>query len=313
MNSVLKIVTAMILWGSLGVFVRNINLPSVEIAFLRAVIASIILGFAGICILKGNRSGAVRKNLHLLIVSGASIGLSWVLLFQAYRYTTITNATLSYYFAPVFVILLSPFVLNEQFSILKIISVSVSMIGLLMLLGPSGASPSQEHLKGILLGLCAAGLYAEVIFLNKFLTAISNYETTLIQLATAALVLLPFVLYRRELHFSSSIDVILILILGIFHTTFAYICYFSGMKGLSAQSTAILGYVDPISAVFFGTFLLQEPISLTQVIGGLLILSSALFMFRQHSNQKNSKNRSVIIHENPDDTQHNQQVTQKND
>jgi RarD protein len=274
-----KVVTAMVIWGSLGVFVKNINLPSLEIAFLRAAIASCFLIIAGICLLDKKDLQNIKKNLFPLLLSGAAIGLNWVMLFQAYQFTSIANATLSYYFAPVFVILLSPFVLKEKLQLKDIISIIVAMTGLFIVVSQQpqvSADVSTYNLKGIMFGLFAAGLYASIILINKNIKGLSGYPTTVIQILTAALVLLPFVIYRGNLHITNLNNLGLLLILGIVHTGLAYLLYFSGMQELKAKNIAILSYIDPVSAIIFGILFLGEPITLMQAFGGLLILGSTL-------------------------------------
>lgn len=275
MPAIIKIISAMVIWGSLGVFVRHIQLPSLETAFLRAIIAVTVLSLAWF-VLKGKGANAIRKYLAVLLLSGAAIGLNWVMLFQAYRYTTITNATLTYYFAPVLVVLLSPLVLKERMSAHKVIAVLGGMAGLAVILGQQGtaAQSTYQHGLGITYGLIAAVLYAGIVLLNKRIQGQDEFLMTIIQLGAATLVLLPFVLVRNQLQIEPA-SVIYIVILGVVHTGVAYFLYFSGLKDIKAQNVALLSYLDPISAVLFSTLLLAEPIGLWQVLGGSLILISA--------------------------------------
>ena len=276
MKSTLQIIISMIIWGSIGIFVKYINMPSLEIAFMRAAVAACFLLIIGIFNKKKKKSLYNRKNLMLLIGSGAAIGLNWVLLFQAYKFTTISNATLSYYFAPVFIILLSPIVLKEKFTPVKLLSVFGALAGLFLILAnQSQASLGQfNHIKGMTFGILAAVLYAGVVLLNKYIKDFSGFDMTFIQITTAALVLVPFIISRRQLHIESLNILLLILVVGIVHTGVAYLIYFSAIKNVRAQSAAMLSYIDPVSAILFGTLLLSEPVNIMQILGGLLILGS---------------------------------------
>ena len=131
-------------------------------------------------------------------------------------------------------------------------------------------------------GLTAAVLYASVILMNKFIKKLSGFETTLIQLLVAALVLLPYVSLVDNMNFSSlnSKSVVFILVVGIIHTGIAYFLYFTSMKELKGQSIAILSYIDPISAVIIAALFLGESMNLLQIIGGILILGSTLLSDR---------------------------------
>jgi len=278
MKDKFKIIGAMLIFGSIGIFVRNINLPSIEIAFLRAVIGSLFLLCAGFMMRQKISFKEIKENILLLILSGVAIGFNWILLFQAYKYTTISNSTLSYYFAPVFVIMLAPVVLKEKITITKILCVITAMSGLFLIVsvGSTSISGSYNHVVGIMYGLSAAILYASIILMNKFIKNLSGFETTLIQLSIAALVLLPSIIYRGNLNLNkiSSTVWIFILIVGVLHTGIAYLMYFSSIKELKGQSIAILIYIDPISAVIIASIFLGEAITLVKIIGGILILGS---------------------------------------
>lgn len=278
MNAKLKIITAMLIFGSIGPFVKEINLSSSELAFFRGIIGSIFLICASLFIKQKLSVKSVKENLVLLILSGTAVGLNWILLFQAYKYTTISNATLSYYFAPIFVIILAPFVLKEKLTFLKVGCIIGAMLGLFLIVNNGGSDTGglYNHAVGILYGLSAAVFYASVILMNKFIKNLSAFETTLAQLIVATLVLLPYVLINDQMDFSAvNINsLIFILMLGIVHTGIAYFLYFSSLKDLKGQTIAVLSYIDPISAVIIAAIFLAESMSLIQLVGGIFILGS---------------------------------------
>jgi RarD protein len=281
MKGKLKIIIAMLIFGSIGLFVRTITMSSNEIALLRAIIGSVFLGITGFLLKQKPSFRQIKENLIILLLSGSAIGFNWILLFQAYKYTTISNATLSYYFAPVFVIIMSPIILKEKLNFRKTLCVTLSMIGLFLILNLNGGynQNSYNHLKGIAFGLSAALLYSAVIILNKFIKNLSGFETTLIQLFLAALVLLPTIALQGNINLGSisASQWILILILGIIHTGIAYYLYFTSIRELEGQAVAIISYIDPISAVFFSVIFLSEAVTMRQLIGGILILGSTFF------------------------------------
>jgi drug/metabolite transporter (DMT)-like permease len=289
-----KIVTAMLIFGSIGIFVKGIHLSSSEIAFLRGVIGSVFLIIASLIAKQKLSIKAIKENMVLLILSGAAIGFNWILLFEAYRFTTISNATLSYYFAPVFVMILAPFVLREKLTPVKSICIITAMAGLFLVvnIGGGNAGTAYNHPLGILYGLLAAALYASVILMNKFIKRLTGFETTLVQLLVSAVVLLPYLVIRSQFHFSGldTKSLILIFIVGIVHTGFAYFLYFGSVKELSGQTIAVLSYIDPISAVIMATIFLGEKMTLLQILGGVLILGSTFFSekfdMRIHSKNK---------------------------
>lgn len=279
MKSKMKIAIAMIIWGSLGIFVKNIDMPSMEIAFFRAIIASVVLIGVGLFNKELDIKKYSKKNLILLILSGFAMGINWVLLFQAYKFTTIANATLSYYFAPVFVVLAAPIILKEKLSARKVLAVLGALIGLFLILKAQTATNEVSLNKslGIIYGLSAALLYTTVIFLNKSVKGLSGYDRTIVQLISSGMVLIPFVIVRQNIHFSSTNSLVFVLILGIIHTALAYLLYFGGIKDTPVHSAAVLSYIDPISALVLGALFLGETMSLIQGLGGALILISTFF------------------------------------
>jgi len=294
-NGNLRVVLAMALFGSIGVFVKNINLPSMEIAFLRSAIASIALIMWAA--LRGGRKGEKgetggikrlfedRKSFFYLAVSGALLGVNWVLIFQAYKFTTLSNANLVYYFSPVFVILFSPFLFNEKLTKVKVICVLIAVGGLAMILfnQPQNTGGNYNHLLGVAYALLGGSLYAVMIFLNKKIKGVSGPDRTIVQISAAALVLLPFVLYRNAIHITDMKMLIFILILGLVHTAFGLSLYFSAMNDVKGQNIALLSYIDPISAVIWGVLIFQDSMTAFQILGGILIMVSTYFGSRSEA------------------------------
>ena len=190
----LKVIVSMLIFGSIGVFVKNIQLTSLEIAFVRAVIASLSIG--GVVFFMGRKNRQADDRLSLpLLASGIFLGFNWVLLFEAYKYTTVGKATMAYYFAPFFIFLLAPIVFKERLDKIKLIYIIGAMVGLVLVVDIGGIPKGQvmTNVKGIAFGISAAALYAGVVIFNKFTPKASDFYKTFVQLVTSAIVLIPFV------------------------------------------------------------------------------------------------------------------------
>jgi len=278
MNAKLKIIISMAAFGTISIFVRNISLSSGEVALFRAIIAAVvILLYKG---LTRNRLplSDIKRDIPVLFLSGVAMGFNWILLFEAYKYTSVSLATLSYYFAPVIVMVLSPILFKERMTIKQIICFVMSTIGLVMILGVGGVDRSSANLIGIGFGLGAAVLYATVVLLNKFVKNVSGIDKTLIQFFAAIIVLISYVLKTTGIHIG-TLDfngIINILILGTVHTGICYCLYFSSLRDLKGQEASILSYIDPIVAIIISVTRLNEPISFMQLIGGIMILGFTL-------------------------------------
>lgn len=275
-NAKVRLVAGMLIFGSLGLFVRNIDLPSSMIALARGIIGSIFLLVASYITRQNISWKAIKANLFLLIVSGAAMGINWIFLFQAYKYTTISKATLCYYFAPVLIMFLSPFILKEKLNAIKIMCIIGAMTGMFLIVGFESGTAEKNQLFGIGYGLAAAVLYTSVIITNKFIRNLSGIESAMIQLAIAAVVLLPYILATEkirfiELNFKSTL---LLLAVGIIHTGISYFLYFSAIPKLKGQTIAVFSYIDPISAIVMSSIFLGEKMTVIQLMGGILILGT---------------------------------------
>ncbi len=276
MGAKLRNIIAMLIFGTIGLFVKNIDLNSSEIALTRGFIGGITLLFAMVLLRKKVSIEAIRRNIYLLIFSGFAVGFNWIFLFQGYKYTSISNATLSYYFAPIFVTILAPFILKEKLTLSKFLCVLMALVGMFCIVGVDGINGGSD-LIGIAYGLLAAGFYASVILMNKFLKGIDSLEITIIQLLSATITLLPYVLYMdsgKSLNISLN-SIPYILILGIVHTGIAYLLYFSSLQELKGQTIAVLSYIDPVFAIIISAIILKEHLGILQIIGGVLILGSS--------------------------------------
>lgn len=278
-QSKIKLIASLCIFGTISLFVRNIALGSGMIALARGVLGSVfLLVFLAVRRQKPDFP-AIRKNLGLLLLSGGIMGLNWALLFEAYRYTTVATATLCYYMQPVFLTLAAAAVLGERLSLKKGLCVLVALCGMVLVSGVIGSGmPQAGELTGIALGLGAAALYACVILCNKKLRDIGAYDKTIVQLLAAALVMMPYCALAGEHVTAESfrpVSLLCLLVLGFFHTGFAYALYFGSMKALRAQTIAIFSYIDPVIAIILSVTVLHEPFSVMSAVGSVLILGAA--------------------------------------
>lgn len=280
----LGLLTSMFIFGTIGIFRRYIPLPSGMVACVRGLVGTLFL-LALVTLKKEKISKeAIQKNFKVLVISGVAIGFNWILLFEAYQYTSVAIATLCYYMAPMIVIFASAILLKEKLTIRKVLCALVALAGMVLVSGVLQAGfTGLAEMKGILLGLGAAALYASVILMNKKLKDINAYDKTIVQLAAAAIVLIPYVLLVEnwmEVTFTSLI-VVMLLIVGIVHTGWAYALYFGSMDGLKAQTIALFSYLDPIVAILLSALLLKEEMGVAGFVGAVLVLGAAMLSEKQ--------------------------------
>ncbi len=282
----IPLAASMAVFGTIGIFVHYINMPSGLIAFVRGALGALFLVLTAFATGKKMSASAIRKNLLILVVSGAFIGINWILLFESYRYTTVAAATLCYYFAPIFVILASPVLLREKLDAKKICCVLAAIVGMVFVSGV--ITGGFTGIKGILLAIGAALFYAAVIILNKKAKDIAPTDMTAVQLAAAAIVVLPYSLICENIGSVSfaPVPVILLAVVGIVHTGIAYVMYFGAVNKLPSGTIAVFSYIDPILSVILSAIILREDMTVYTVIGAILILGATFvseFEFKKKS------------------------------
>ncbi len=279
----IKLVFAMIIWGTLGPLVKQIPLASGEIVLARVILGLATLGiiyFASGGCRAGNTADryAVRKDIAILFVSGAVMGFNWVFLFEAYKYTTVSMATVSYYCAPVIITALSPLVLGEKLTASRIAGIAAATAGMFMITG--SLQGGSQPLKGVLFGLLAALFYACVTILNKQLKGgFTGIQITIVQLFAAGIVVAPYTVINHEGAWvmPQGAGLVCLIIVGVVHTGIVLHLYFSSMQILPGQSVAMCSYIDPVSSLLIAAAVLSERMSIVQIIGAVLIIGGAAF------------------------------------
>lgn len=277
-NPRLMLITSMTIFGTLGLFVRNIPVSSGELALYRAILAALLIAVFLILTKQKIPFSKIKKEVPLLLASGVAMGINWILLFEAYKYTTVSVATLSYYFAPVIVTVVCPILFREKLTVKQIVCFVMSTLGLVMITGIGELGGGKDFV-GILSGLGAAVFYAAVILLNKFIKNVEGIHRTFLQFLSAIVILIPYVMMTSGVTLGNlnGFGWVNLLIVGLIHTGVTYCMYFSSLKELPGQKAAILSYIDPFVAVIISVTILGETMTLWQVIGGILILSFTLW------------------------------------
>lgn len=275
-------ITAMVVFGTVSLFVRHIPLPSAEIALYRAAIALVVIGIFMAVTGRFKVLRALGKKAWRFFLPGALMALNWVLLFEAIRYTSIALATLSYYVAPTLMVLASIVFFKERLSAWQAVCFVLSTLGLVLMVGVSGGS--GEDLKGILLAMGSAVLYAAVVMLNKAAGDTDGIVRTFVQFAAAVAVLAPITALRGGFHLGSlqGQGLFSLLVLGLIHTGLCYCLYFSALAHMRGQQAAILSYLDPLVAVLLSILWLGEKVSAVQLMGGGVMLLFALLNELSH-------------------------------
>lgn len=271
--------SAMAVFGTIGLFVKSVNVSSGELALYRALLAIVLIGGFMLCTRQRIVFREIRRQLPLLLLSGAAMGFNWILLFEAYKYTAVSVATLSYYFAPIIVTVVSPLIFKEKMGARQWVCFGMSTLGIVLITGIGDLSAGSNHLLGIGFALGAAVLYACVMLLNKGTKGVEGIQRTFLQFIAAIAVLIPYVALTGGVSLSglNGVGWACLLVVGIVHTGVTYCLYFTSMKELPGQEVALLSYIDPLMAVLCSVLILRETLTLPQAIGGAMILGFTLY------------------------------------
>ena len=269
----IKLVFVMIIWGSLGVFTRSIPLSALSLAFLRAFIALPVL-FAVMKMKKGDK---VKGQLLLpYLISGVLLGFGWLTLFYGFKHTSISSAVMIYNMCPVYVMIFAPLVLKETISKIQIAVIFISFLGLFLIVGQN-LSEGYGYM-GLALSAVSGMLYATIVLINRSIKIrVDNQTATFVQILTAMIVLLPFVLIDGNVFTVVQLDavaVIYTILLGVLHTGVAYTMFFSVYAHMKSVEIVSYSFLEPLFGILFSVIFIGETLTFPQIIGGFLILGS---------------------------------------
>ncbi len=274
-----QLVTACILYGLIGIFIKLIgDMPLGSIIFYR-----LLFGLAAITLYlavsgKFCEMRLKEKKSHLLML-GLFEAAAVLAYFYSVRYTTVSMAVLLLYTAPIYVTLLSPFILKEKSTSHGFLALVLSIAGVVMVVQPQNLQTGNTIL-GIALGLASGLLYALVIMTSRNLK--DNYTGT----AQATWSIIVSIIVFSPFSFAISADTLkndlhLLILFGLIPTAIGGILYFNGLRLVKAQSASIISLLEPASAVVFAFMILSEPVEYSTVLGGGLIFLGAFITSRE--------------------------------
>lgn len=275
-KSALKYITALLLFGSNGIVASYIKLSSSEIVFTRTLIGALFLVFIFVSSKQKMHFWRSKPHFLYLLISGISMGASWMFLFEAYRQIGVSVATLAYYCGPVIVMMFSPLIFKERITAVKFIGFLAVLLGMFFV---NRQALLQGRVSwGLGFGILSAFMYAFMVIFNKKAAGITGLENPMWQLVAGFVTVAVFLGLKQgfSIHIAPG-NLVPILFLGIVNTGIGCYFYFSSIGDLPVQTVAILGYLEPLSALFFSAAFLGESLGFLQLVGAVLILGGAAF------------------------------------
>lgn len=291
--------SSLLLFGSNGIVAAMIALPSLDIVVARTFLGASLLGalLLGASVARrakrreGRHPAAMESPdrniaaIALLACSGAALGASWIVLFEAYRLVGVGTASLMYYCGPVIVMALAPLLFKERLGLRKIVGFAAVALGA-VLVSVQALDGGQDP-QGLALGAASAIAYAVMIVCGKKATAVCpaaadrGLRNSFIQLLAGFAVAAAYSALTQGagalLIPATPADIAPLLMLGLVNTGIGCLLYFSSIGRLPVQTVAVCGYLEPLSAVVLATLILGEPMSAVQLAGAALIVGGAAF------------------------------------
>ncbi len=285
----LQIFMAALIWGSYGLFVRNLDYSPEYILFHR-----FLFGFIGILVYISVKDGLssirpVLRHWKLILIPAALTGLSFVAYTYAINLTSVANAAFLIYTAPVFTVLFAPLLLKEKIEARTIAALTISLLGTAAIMsGDGGQLNVGVNLLGDLIALVGGMIYGFLaLFLKRVPPGMLGPRSNLLSSGYIALALLPFVIFSGE---GITVEgIALLLLLGLLQQTLGSTMFHLGLRKVKAQHAGILTYSEPLGATVMAALFLYEGITIGSLLGGALIIASGLLVIFRDSSKAAGK------------------------
>ncbi|MBE0426669.1 MAG: EamA family transporter [Nitrospirae bacterium] len=275
----LYILLAIFLWSSLGIFVR-LSGVSVHVLIFYSFAVSVFVQAIILSHKKYRKEIPDVKKLKIPVILGFFSLLNTSTYFYAFKHTTIANAVLTHYTAPVIVAFLAALFLKEIITKRIVISITFASAGLLIML--NGFSLEGGHTAGIIAGLLSGFAYAIIIIFIRIHA--KNFNPLVLAFFTNISILIFLAPFIGEFPLRALWS---FLVMGIVHSTIAPILYYKGLQSVTANKAAILGYLEPVCAVLLGFAFLKEIPGINSIFGGLFIIFSGYITIREKIPENN--------------------------
>lgn len=245
---------ALLLFGSNGLLVSVVGLPSSEIVFLRTLLGSGVL-FAFVAVLKPAK--LTGRDALFVVGSGIAMGASWTVQYEA----------------------LAPRSLGEQPSSAHRLGLAVVLAGVLLINGR--VLSSGVSLLGVVCTLAMVAAYVVMVLLIKRAKEIGGVRGPAVQMLSAcAFALAASATIQgfgiEQMTAPAASDVLPLLMFGLINGGLCCYWYFNSISKLPAQSVAVCDYLEPLSALVLSSLILGETLDSFQVAGAVLVFAGAI-------------------------------------
>jgi drug/metabolite transporter (DMT)-like permease len=261
-------ILAALFMGTIGFFSRKTGLDPTVITFFRLFFGAAFLGL--LLIATGRIRLLCQRPSWPVLLNGAMLAGFIVFYVQAMNLTTMANAIMVVYLAPLVSSIVAHFLLGEKLSLFSSLLIGLALFGFAMMM-EFRLDISAEHLQGLAWAAAALLCYSSFILINRTGHSTAHvYTRTFHQLLAGAACMLPLIF--TGLPEVAGYDWLWLLGAGLIPGFLGIFCAVAALEKLPAATYGTLAYFEPIFVVLIGWLAFAEALSPLQSAGCLLII-----------------------------------------
>jgi drug/metabolite transporter (DMT)-like permease len=258
---VLLLLAAAILWSSGGVLIKSIEWTPMAIGGSRSLIAMIVIGLV---------MPDLFKKISWSTLPGAVAYAGTVILFVvATKLTSAANAIFLQYTAPVYIAIISPWILHERTKPLDWLLIFIAICGVALFFLDQ---LSLEGIWGVIAALGSGMSFAWLTVLMRRQRSESPEAIVLLGNLLTLIFALPWMFPIANFQRNG----IWILLLGVIQLAIPYLLYSRAIKHIRALDAAIISIIEPILNPIWVILIRGEHASFWSIIGGAIVLTTSL-------------------------------------
>ncbi len=286
-SGLIELHLAVLIFGGTALFSKLIPLSALDITFLRCVVAAIVLGL--LLKVRGKHLSLVSKQDYLVAIGlGVIVSLHWVTYFAAMQLSSVAIGMIAFFTYPVMTVIAEPLFTGNKIKPLDIVSGILVLIGVVLLIPE--ANLGNDTTLGIAVGILSAVLFtARNLLQKRYFSRYSGPHAMFYQTLVAALFLMPW--HQTELQSISLETWGLVILLGVIFTAAPHALFTSALRQLSAKTVGLVSCLQPFYGAMLALIILGEALNLTTLIGGTIIVATAIFETHQSHRSQRRKMR----------------------
>jgi drug/metabolite transporter (DMT)-like permease len=275
-----RALVAVLLFSLNPVLFRQLPLDAVTIlAGVSAIAAVALLSAAAV---RGRAARIVAPSAAWLPTIRLAVWFTVnnALYLTAIQNTTIANATMTHYLAPLIVAALAAPLLGEHVRPRAAVAMGLAGTGVVVMLAGSGLSFDDTQFIGLLAGSASALFFALEIVEKKVLAPSDAADVVAARYLILAVVLLAAFVDYRALASLRGLEAGLLVFAGVVAAAVGNILFNSALRTISAQRAATIGYLEPVGAIAWALLLIREVPDRFGIAGGALVIAGILLVIR---------------------------------